>query len=243
MDFQRPRAAVCVAPECATSAGSRHTCIYAAQALWKLVSKLHPQAAWADWLRLGPDDVRGISEERLRSELPTLAQEAMVHARIVANFALLARTVKLYPEDVRFAWHLPNRNTPYFRRYFFGRLNHDVFAIAQHHRIPTTLLDWSFNPLAALFFAAREAYQSKTVAAQLEVWALSWRYLNKAEAKIKRVTPKPGITPFLDAQEGLFTWYPSSYLHKLRHGTYPAHNDIIHSDARELEFGDALRDE
>ena len=95
---------------------------------------------------------------------------------------------------------------------YLGRLpasDWEWLAIAQHHRLPTRLLDWSFNPSVALYFAVTEG-------ASLDgsLYALH-APLKIGDRQMKRVSPlqisRPVkffpdiVTPRLAAQEGLFT--------------------------------------
>lgn len=93
-----------------------------------------------------------------------------------------------------------------------------LMALAQHHGVPTRLLDWTGNPFTAAYFAASEAFRNELAGKNskgqmLAVWALSvWtddlRYDDKdggASRRIQLVTAPAYGNENLKAQEGLFS--------------------------------------
>lgn len=112
-----------------------------------------------------------------------------------------------------------------FRKYSLPYLNHvpnnilEWMIVARHHNLPTRLLDWTTNPLKALFFAVKDK-KHKEIDSALWVYDVTmWHegvsqevlfntFEGMKEIRMPEVYYPDHINPRIIAQEGCFTIHP-----------------------------------
>lgn len=92
-----------------------------------------------------------------------------------------------------------------------------LYALAQHYGIPTRLLDWSYSPTIAAYFAAKGASAKHDDSGKLVIWGLNYTELSAISARpapwnselrvnaIRLVRAPAHTNPNLAAQRGIFT--------------------------------------
>ncbi|GAB5491716.1 MAG: hypothetical protein Phog2KO_19310 [Phototrophicaceae bacterium] len=108
--------------------------------------------------------------------------------------------------------------------------SHPIFALAQHHGIPTRLIDWSWNPLKAAYFAAETAMQQNN-SENIIIYAIP----NISEKYYRQVFVNANQNQYLQAQEGLFVVDIWSDWHFLETGIRQSLGESINSTKNHLK--------
>ncbi len=120
-----------------------------------------------------------------------------------------SRTNREKEEELMLEW-FEERATPYFD--FNLRDEWELIAVAQHHGLPTRLLDWTRNPLAAAFFAVEQEYKGDSAIYVLKGYDViseeERMRLSPLEYKKFGKYAPPHITERIVAQGGIFTIHP-----------------------------------
>lgn len=202
---------------------------------------------WLRWVRPDEDRPDDVSRDDWAERVQVTGLDAFTHATLVKEWIVLADDVRHGGARAGDLWHIGNQERVELRQYFHGQLMNDALALAQHHGVPTILLDWTYNSLVAAYFAALPFVCAPAAEAiepgandYIVVWALRRALLDLEHPYISRVTLPARVATFLDAQSGLFTWSPKTYSLRLRHNRYVPLDDLINAAAEDLKLSDVL---
>lgn len=120
-------------------------------------------------------------------------------AEAAIQFAQLGRSVGL-----EIPWQIP-RSLLISPSNYVPFIDTSLLALAQHHGVPTQLLDWSDDPLTAAFFAIGDEAHADN---DLCVWALDVSVVPSGDSLSITLTTEPNIgNSNMRAQSGTFLAY------------------------------------
>jgi hypothetical protein len=99
------------------------------------------------------------------------------------------------------------------------------FALAQHHRIPTRLLDWSHSPFVAAFFAIEEVKLNLGSNKSMAVWAINYTMLDNTD--LKMITHRKSKFAYLAAQSGVFIYDTLANFEYLKSGLWRSFEQVL----------------
>jgi hypothetical protein len=152
-----------------------------------------------DFVAQGDDDrliFRGVTNAAKHKLMPSIGRKPLRKGETLQAFE--QRIFRLFKE----------RALPYLT--YHPTSDWEWLAIAQHHGLPTRLLDWSYNPLVACYFAVEKPFDGDSA---LYAFAANRTVLPDSDSPftinaVAKFRP-PHITQRIIAQSGVFTVHPN----------------------------------
>ena len=181
--------------------------------------------------------------------IPSLGEQHWCEFKLIQHFLYLADRVGLsVPGDAQHFRLPPTTDKRWTSHEWPQEDVLETLAIAQHHGVPTRLLDITHNALIAAFFAADDARDPNKVkgAERFGVWAVDLSMVRQAAAlRVKKgrkprlihVTAPRAGNSFLHNQDGLFLLDREASLGPGQLGRFERMDEVVDAIWQEMRRG------